>query len=57
MMQENDVAIAYGRSFIPVKLPSGVEATVIRKATLPKIADQHAAVMDVFARPIGAPIR
>jgi len=55
MTQENDVAIAYGRSFIPVKLPSGVEATVIRKATLPKIADQHAAVMDAFARPIGAP--
>jgi nickel-dependent lactate racemase len=52
-MSHDDLTIAYGRGFIPVTLPTGAQATVIRKAVLPKIADQHAALMDAFARPIG----
>jgi nickel-dependent lactate racemase len=54
-MSQDGLAIAFGRSFIPVRLPNGVEATVIRKAVLPKIADPHAALRDAFERPIGAP--
>jgi nickel-dependent lactate racemase len=54
-MAHEDLSIAYGRGFIPLALPNGAEATVIRKAVLPKIADQRGAVMQAFARPIGAP--
>ena len=54
-MSHQDLSIAYGRGFIPLTLPNGAKATVIRKAVLPKIADQRAAVMEAFARPIGAP--
>jgi nickel-dependent lactate racemase len=54
-MSQDDLAIAFGRSFMPVRMPSGAEATVIRKAVLPKIADPYAALRDAFAKPIGAP--
>ena len=54
-MSNQDLAIAYGRGFMPLTLPNGAEATVIRKAVLPKLADQRAAVMHAFANPIGAP--
>jgi len=54
-MSHDGISIAYGRGFIPVTLPAGAQATVIRKAVLPKIADQHGALMDAFARPIGCP--
>jgi nickel-dependent lactate racemase len=54
-MAHENLSIAYGRGFIPLALPKGAEATVIRKAVLPKIADQHGAVMDALARPIGCP--
>jgi nickel-dependent lactate racemase len=54
-MPHQDLAIAYGRGFIPLTLPDGAKATVIRKAVLPKLADQRAAVIDAFANPIGAP--
>ena len=54
-MSHPDLAIAYGRGFISLTLPNGAKATVIRKAVLPKLADQRAAVMDAFAKPIGAP--
>lgn len=54
MSPPEDLSIAYGRAFMPVTLPEGAEATVIRKAVLPKIPDQHAAVMDAFAHPLGS---
>ena len=54
-MAHDELSIAYGRGFIPLTLPSGAKATVIRKAVLPKLADQRAAVLEAFARPIGAP--
>jgi nickel-dependent lactate racemase len=53
-MAHEDLTIAYGRGFIPLALPRGAQATVIRKAVLPKIADQRGAVIDALARPIGA---
>ena len=53
-MAQEDLSIAYGRGFMSLTLPSGAQATVIRKAVLPKIADQQGAVMEAFARPIGA---
>jgi nickel-dependent lactate racemase len=54
-MAHENLSIAYGRGFIPLTLPRGAEATVIRKAVLPKIADQHGAILDALAQPIGAP--
>ena len=54
-MAHEDLAIAYGRGFMALTLPDGAQATVIRKAAPPKIADQHGAVTDAFARPIGCP--
>ena len=50
----NTVDIAYGRGHLKVKVPNGVEATVIRKVVLPKIADQKQAIIDALAAPIGA---
>jgi len=52
-MAQEDLSIAYGRGFIPLTLPSGAQATVIRKAVLPKIADQHGAVIEALANPTG----
>jgi nickel-dependent lactate racemase len=52
-MAQEGLSIAYGRGFIPLTLPGGAQATVIRKAVLPKIADQHGAVIDAFAQPVG----
>ena len=54
-MAHEDLSIAYGRGFIPLALPDGAQATVIRKAVLPKIADQRGAVTRAFAEPIGSP--
>ena len=50
----NSVDIAYGRGHLKVKLPDGVEATVIRKVVLPKIADQKQAIVDALAVPVNA---
>lgn len=38
------VDIAFGRGHLTVGLPEEAEVTVIRKATLPKLADQDGAV-------------
>ncbi len=54
-MSHEGLSIAYGRGFLPLTLPDGAEATVIRKAVLPKLPDQRAAILDAFAHPIGAP--
>jgi nickel-dependent lactate racemase len=43
-MDATTVHIAYGRGHLPVRLPPGAEPTLIRKRTLPKLADPHAAV-------------
>ena len=50
----NTVDIAYGRGHLNVPLPEGVEATIIRKVVLPKLADQKRAVEAALATPINA---
>jgi nickel-dependent lactate racemase len=54
-MSVDTVDIAFGRSHLSVILPSGAQATVIRKRPLPKLRDQHAAIRDAFDRPVNAP--
>src|SRR3954471_1168645 len=49
------VDIAFGHGHLTVGLPEQAEATVIRKATLPKLADQTGAIHAAFANPIDAP--
>lgn len=52
-MAHDDLAIAYGRGFLPLELPNGARATVIRKAVLPKLPDQAAAIREALDHPIG----
>ena len=54
-MQSDKIEIAYGRTLLPVSLPAGVEPTIIRKATLPKLRDSLAALRDAFDNPVAAP--
>jgi nickel-dependent lactate racemase len=49
------IDIAFGRTHLPVTLPAGAQAKVIRKPDLPKIADPHAAIRGALDAPIGAP--
>jgi len=52
------ISISYGKGQLPIRLPMGVEPTIIRKAPLPKIRDQRAAVRVALERPIQArPLR
>ncbi|WP_051511858.1 nickel-dependent lactate racemase [Skermanella stibiiresistens] len=48
------VDIAFGRGHLTVGLPEQAEVTVIRKATLPKLADQDGAIRAAFDNPVGA---
>ena len=48
------VSILFGKGHIPVVLPPGARATVIRKASLPKIPDSRAATRDALDHPIGS---
>ena len=50
-----NVEIRYGASNLAVSLPAGARATVIRKPTLPKLRDPHAAVRAALAQPVAAP--
>lgn len=49
------IDIAFGRGHLPVRLPAGAEATVIRKVQLAKLPDQRGAIDGAFVRPIGSP--
>jgi nickel-dependent lactate racemase len=49
-----EVALQYGRGTLPVRLPDGVEATVIRKPTMPLLPDPVAAVEAALLAPVGA---
>ena len=55
MSRTEDVAIAYGRGHLPLRLPAHADVTTIRKRLLPKLPDQAQAVRAVLAEPIGAP--
>ncbi len=50
----NAVDIAYGRGHLKVSLQEGIKPTIIRKPSLPKLADQKAAIDEALAKPINA---
>ena len=57
-MARDDIELAYGRGALHLTLPEGAEATVIRKAVLPKLPDGAAAVRHAFDHPVdAAPLR
>jgi lactate racemase len=45
----------YGRGLLPIELPEDLEVTVIRKPTMPVLADAPAAVQAALEHPVGAP--
>ncbi len=49
-----DVELNYGRGSLPVRLPEGVQATVIRKPAMPVLPDAAAAVAAALASPVEA---
>ncbi len=53
-MKNRKVDIAFGRGTISVNLPAGAQPTIIRKAALPKLADNQAAVREALDSPIDA---
>ena len=53
-MSADEIGLSYGRGSLPLVLPAGAQATVIRKRALPKLADPAGAIAEAFARPIGA---
>jgi nickel-dependent lactate racemase len=57
-MAREDIELAYGRGALHLTLPEGAEATVIRKAVLPKLPDGAAAIRNAFDHPVDArPLR
>ncbi len=53
----NNVEIAYGRGHLSVHLPPGAKPTIIRKVSLPKLADQKGAVRQALEEAVaGAPL-
>src|SRR5580700_2189481 len=57
-MARADFELAYGRGVLPLSLPASAEPTLIRKAVLPKLPDNAAAIRNAFDHPIEArPLR
>jgi nickel-dependent lactate racemase len=57
-MARDDIELAYGRGALHLTMPAGAQATVIRKAVLPKLPDGVAAVRQAFDHPVdAAPLR
>ena len=48
------ITLSYGRGHLPLVLPAGAEATVIRKRPLPKLADPSAAIAASLRQPVAA---
>tara|TARA_R110002049_G_scaffold50370_3_gene143056 strand:+ start:91575 stop:92876 length:1302 start_codon:yes stop_codon:yes gene_type:complete len=49
------LTLKYGRGDLPVDVPSGVEATVIRKPPMPTIDDTASEILAAFSSPVGCP--
>ena len=49
------VGLSFGHGHLPVAIPEGAQATVIRKRPLAKIADSAAAILAAFDAPVGSP--
>ncbi|TXL70963.1 nickel-dependent lactate racemase [Vineibacter terrae] len=57
-MAHEKIEIAYGRGALPLDLPEAAQPTVIRKARLRKLPDQHGAIRQAFDNPVGSrPLR
>ncbi len=54
-MSDDSISIAFGRGFLPLRMDTATDVTVIRKAVLPKLPDQAAAIRNAFERPVGSP--
>ena len=49
------ITIAYGREHLPLRVPIGAQATIIRKHALPKVADARTALHEALEiRPVGS---
>jgi len=53
-MQDETIAVSYGRGHLSVLMPKGAEPTVIRKQPLPKLSDPKAAVIAALESPIAS---
>ncbi len=49
------IELSYGRGRLPVDLPDEVDLRVIRKRSMPLVADPEAAIRKALAEPVGAP--
>ncbi|WP_207449093.1 nickel-dependent lactate racemase family protein [Roseomonas marmotae] len=54
MMSGESISVAFGRGHLPLRLDEARDVTVIRKAVLPKLPDQKAAILQAFRNPVGA---
>ena len=54
-MSRDNIELAYGRGALSLTLPAGAQATVIRKAELPKLPDNAAAIRHALDHPVDAP--
>jgi nickel-dependent lactate racemase len=53
-MGADEFRISYGRGHLSLALPAAARATVIRKMTLPKLADPARTIASTFERPVGS---
>lgn len=51
---ENTVEILFGRKQLTVSLPKGAQPTIIRKVSLPKLANQELAIREALDHPVSA---
>ncbi|MGF1626080.1 MAG: nickel-dependent lactate racemase [Alphaproteobacteria bacterium] len=54
-MHNGTIELAFGRGVLPISLPAGARPTVIRKAVLPKLPDNRAAIRNALEHPIDTP--
>lgn len=54
-MLDTALELAFGRGTLPLTLPPGAKPTVLRKAELPKLADNVAGIRRAFDHPVGSP--
>src|ERR1039457_6860388 len=48
------IEISFGKGHLPVRVPVGAHATIIRKNPLPKLKDPRAAIRQALDHPVGA---
>ncbi|HET6605610.1 MAG TPA: nickel-dependent lactate racemase [Rhodopila sp.] len=53
-MAQVALGLAYGKGLLPLTLPPGAQATVIRKATLPKVPDSRTAIRTALGNAVSA---